>query len=136
MSAVAIKLRPVVAFREFPFGTVGDPSMREYMAPAGDEHEADNVAYLRSGHVLGYPMNADLPDWFDATRRANPLIGGNPLGGVTPMTDGVWVWPAGLICFVERYHVALPDEFRRHAAEHDWLIHKRAVEQGRYDYEY
>lgn len=136
MSAVAIELQPVVAFREFPFGTIRDPSMREFMAAGAWDGEADVLAYLRSGHILGHPMSANLPDWFDPANRANPLIDGKPLGGVTPMTDGVWVWPAGLIYFVEKYHVLLPHDFLHRAAKYDWLIDKLAVEQGRYEYEY
>ena len=136
MSAAMIKLQPVVAFREFPFGTIHDPSMREFTAPVPGEHQPAVLAYLRSGHILGYPMNADLPDWFDPSNRANPIIDGSPLGGVTPMTDGVWVWPAGLIYFVERYHVILSQEFLDHAARNDWLVDKQTVGHGEYDYDY
>ena len=136
MSATTIHLQPLVAFREFPFGTIHDPSMRESVAPAPREQEATALAYLRSGYILGYPMSADLPDCFDPTRRANPIIDGSPLGGVTPMTDGTWFWPAGLIYFVERYHVTLPQNFLDHAAKNDWLVNKATVRQGLYDYEY
>ena len=38
---LTIRLKPVVRFREFPFGTAQDPSMREAMSPRpwqGQEH--------------------------------------------------------------------------------------------------
>src|ERR1043166_9688833 len=104
----AVKLKPVVRFREFPFGTVTDPSMREFMA-AEPWPDSDKVlAYLKSGLILAYPMGADLTDWFDPPHRANPVIGGQRLGGATPLTDGEWFWYAGLIHFVEKYNVVLP----------------------------
>ncbi len=136
MVTAIVKLKPIVRFREFPFGTVHDPSMREFLAavPAADEDRL--LAYLRSGHVLAIPMGADLPDWFDRADRANPLIGGQREGGATPMTDGVWFWPAGLIHFVEKYHVRLPREFMEYAAEHGWQVDRERVRQGSYEYDY
>jgi hypothetical protein len=132
----AVKLRPVVRFREFPFGTMSDPSMREFMAALPRENEAEVVAYLKSGLILAYPMGADLLDWFDRPARANPTVEGKALGGTTPMTDGQWFWYAGLIAFIEKYHVRLPDEFVEHARQQGWCVNKEAVPRRRYDYSY
>lgn len=133
---VVVRLRPVVRFREFPFGTAGDPSMREFMGNEPGPSQAMVLDYLRAGHILAYPLGADLPDWFDRPNRANPLVGGKPLGGVTPMTDGAWLWPAGLIHFVEKYNVRLADEFLEHAARQGWQIDQEVVGRGSYDYDY
>jgi hypothetical protein len=136
MPQTIVKLKPIVHFREFPFGTIHDPSMREFTSPQPWEHQQRVLEYLRSGHILAYPMGGDLPDWFDRGKRANPVIGGRPEGCVTPLTDGVWFWPAGLIYFIEQYNVRLPQEFIDHAARANWQIDKGAVAAGQYDYDY
>src|SRR4051812_13540314 len=109
----AVQLRPVVRFREFPFGTAHDPSMREAMSPGPWEQQEQVLEYLRSGLILGITMGADLTDWFAPSEKANPVIEGYGVGGTTEMTDGIWFWYAGLIHFVEKYHVRLPEEFVR-----------------------
>ncbi len=136
MPQTIIKLKPIVHFREFPFGTIHDPSIRESAAPQPWEHQQQVLDYLRSGHILAFPMGADLPDWFDRTKRANPTIATGIEGGVTPLTDGVWFWPAGLIYFVEQYNVRLPQEFIDHAVRNNWQIDKEAVSRGEYDYDF
>jgi|ERR1043165_2898221 hypothetical protein len=136
METTTVKLKPVVHFREFPFGTIHDPSMREFVTAEPWPNQDNVLEYLRSGHILGYPMGADLADWIDPVSRANPIIEGRRLGGVTPMTDGVWFWPAGLIYFIEKYHVVVPAEFIEHAATNNWHVDKELVRQGIYDYEY
>ena len=133
---VAVKLKPVVRFREFPFGTMKDPSMKEFMASAPWPRQEKVLDYLRSGLVLAYPMGADLMDWFDRPQRANPLIAGEPLGGVTPLTDGEWFWNAGLIHFVEKYNVRVPDEYIEHAARNEWKVNKDSIPSLLYDFSY
>jgi hypothetical protein len=81
-------------------------------------------------------MGADLPDWFDPSQRANPMIDGGRLGGVTPMTDGVWFWPAALIYFIEKYNVRVPSEFLDHSASQGWRVNKDQVSRGSYAYDY
>ncbi|HEX5273045.1 MAG TPA: hypothetical protein VFW33_21255 [Gemmataceae bacterium] len=131
------RLKTLVHFREFPFGMAPAPSMREFMASEPWEHQAEVVAYLRSGHVLGYVMGGGVPDWFDPTcRRANPIVDGKVEDGATPMTDGVWFWPAALIYFVEKYNVRLPQEFIEHAARNGWRVDREAVARGVYDYDF
>ena len=82
-----VSLKPEVRFRELPFGTATDPSMREYVAPQPWEHQDKVVEYLRSGLVLGVTLGADLTDWFDPRQKANPVLEGGPEGGTTEMTD-------------------------------------------------
>src|SRR5438128_3298470 len=77
----AVRLKPVVRFREFPFGTASDPSMREFMAPEPREDQTKVLAYLRSGVILGVTMGADLTDRFDYPNKANPIIDGRAEGG-------------------------------------------------------
>jgi hypothetical protein len=126
----------VVRFREFPFGSIDDPSMRDFMAAEPRPCEDKVLEYLRSGYIFAYPMGADLTDWFGRTRKANVLIEGKVVGGTTPMTDGVWFWPAGLIHFIERYHVPVPQEFIDHAARNNWRVNTEVVREGVYDCDY
>jgi hypothetical protein len=131
-----VLLKPVVRFREFPFGTETDRSMREATAPQLREHQTELLEYLRSGLILGVTLGADLTDWFDPPRKANPMIEGRYVGGTTEMTDGLWFWYAGLIHFVETYNVQLPDEFVRHAARQGWRVNKDRIPPYRYDCSY
>jgi hypothetical protein len=136
VQAVTTRLKAVVHFREFPFGTAYDPSMKEFFSPGPWEMQDKVPAYLRGGYVLGYLMGADLPDPFDPGARANPLIEGKLEGGANPMTDGTWFWPAGLIYFVEKYNLRLPQEFVEHAAATGWRVDREAVARGLYEYDY
>ncbi len=131
-----VRLKSVVRFREFPFGTADDPSMRDYMAEAPWPDRDKVLDYLRSGVIYAYPMGADLTDRFDYPNKANPIIDARAVGGTTEMTDGEWFWFAGLIHFVEKYNVRLPEEFLRHAAAHGWRVAKEAVPAADYRYSY
>lgn len=132
----AVNLKPVVRFREFPFGTADDPSLREFLASEPWENQAEVVAYLKSGLVLAYPMGADLADCVDRDRRANPLVEGRRLGGATPLTDGEWFWHAGLIHYIENYNVRVPQVFVEHAARNGWRVNKDAIPLCPYDFSY
>jgi hypothetical protein len=137
MSATAtILLRPVVRFREFPFGTATDASLRDFLAEAPWPHQEEVLAYLRSGLVLGVTMGADLTDWLDPSHKANPLIEGRPEGGTTEMTDGTWFWYAGLIYFVEKYNLRLAEEFIQHAARNNWRVDRERIPVANYDCSY
>lgn len=129
-------LKPVIRCREFPFGTVDDPSMRAFMAPEPWPHQEQVLQYLRSGLILGVTMGADLADWFDRPQKANPLIEGQAVGGTTEMTDGVWFWYAGLIHFIEKYNVRVPEEFIQHAARNGWRVNKDRIPPAHYDCSY
>jgi hypothetical protein len=131
-----VNLKPAVHFREFPFGTITDPSMREFMSDKPWPDQDKMLEYLRSGHILALPMGASLTDWFDRPRKANPIINGQVEGGTTPMGDGVWFWCAGLIYFVEKYNVRLPQEFVQHAAEQGWRVTRPLDKDSRYTYSY
>ncbi len=63
-------LKPVVYFREYPFGVASDPGMREFASATPQADESSILDYSRRGHVPGRPMGADLPDWFDRSRLA------------------------------------------------------------------
>lgn len=134
--AVAVKLKPVVRFREFPLGTKADPSMRDFLAAQPYKNQAFALSYLRSGLILAHPMGADVSDCFDRTQRANPTVDGKPLGGATPLTDGEWFWYAALIHYVEKYNTCLPPAFLHHAEQQGWRLNREAIPRCRYDFSY
>jgi len=78
--------------------------------------EPDHVltAYLRGGHVLetfrGY-------SWCRLECGVAFELMGN-----ADLTDGTWVWPEGLVHYVEEHGVALPDEFVRLAQYHRGVV--------------
>jgi hypothetical protein len=131
-----LKLKPVVRFCEFPFGMASDPSMREFMVDQPWESQREAVAYLCSGHILGYLMGSRLRDHFDRTSYADVIVNGGREGGLTPLTDGTYFWPAGLAYFVERYNVRLPQEFLDHAASNGWKVDEARASRGYFDYDY
>lgn len=110
------------------------------MKEAMQEHPWPNqeklLQYLRSGHVLGLPMGADLADPFDRPNKANVIIQGEILGGATPMTDGEWFWYAGLIHFIDKYNVRVPQEFLDHAVAQNWRVKADLRQDCQYDYSY
>jgi hypothetical protein len=110
--------------------------MREFMAAQPWEDQDKVLAYLRSGLILGVTMGADLTDWFDRPNKANPVVAGQRRGGVTEMTDGIWFWYAGLIHFIQKYNVRVPEEFVHHAAQHGWQVDKTTIPPARYDCSY
>src|SRR5205823_10804133 len=99
-------------------------------------HQEQVLQYLRSGLILGVTMGADLTDWLDRSRKANPLLEGQPEGGTTEMTDGTWFWYAGLIYFIERYNVRVPEEFIEHAARNNWKVDREQIPPANYDCSY
>jgi hypothetical protein len=135
-TAQRTRLKPIVQFREYPFGTPHDPSMREFMASAPWPDQDRVLDYLRSGWIVAILMAGSMIDWFDPGKHANPLINGEPLGGMIPLTDGTYFWPAGLIYFIEKYNVTVPQGFVDHAARNGWRIDVDAVSQGHYDFDY
>jgi hypothetical protein len=130
------QLKPVVRFREFPFGTAADPSMRDFIAERPRPMQDKVLEYLRSGRVVSLVMGGDLTDWLDRPYKANPHINGRREGGVTPLTDGVWFWPAGLIHFIEKYNLPVPQEFVEHAARQNWQVNVELDSNCRYDWSY
>ena len=38
------------------------------------------------------------------------------------MTDGHWAWPDDLPAYVQKYHLALPEQFVQHARANNWQV--------------
>jgi hypothetical protein len=131
-----VRLRLVVRFREFPFGTVGDPSLCEFVSERPWQDQENVLSYLRSGYVFAIPIGGGARDHIDPSQRANPVVDGRGLAGCTEMTDGEWFWYAALIHYVERYNLRLPEEFVECARRHGWRVHKDGLPPARYEWSY
>ena len=81
-------------------------------------------------------MGSRLRDHFDRTSYASVVVNGRVTGGLTPLTDGTYFWPAALGYFVERYNVRLPQEFLDHAASNGWKVDEARASRGYFDYDY
>ena len=131
-----IKLHAIVRFREFPLGTIDDPSLREFVAERPWPDQDNVIYYLRSGYIYAIPIGGGARDHLDPSQRANPEIDGRMVAACTEMTDGEWYWPAALIYYVEKYNLRLPAEFVAHAAQHGWRVNKEAVPPAHYECSY
>jgi hypothetical protein len=110
--------------------------MRDFLADRPWPLQEQVLGYLRSGLILGVTMGADLTDWLECSRKANPVIEGQAVGGTTEMTDGTWFWYAGLIYFIDRYNLRVPDEFIQHAARNNWSVDRERIPAVNYDCSY
>lgn len=91
------------------------PNPADLVRPDWDPMEsAAVVAYLRSGREW-IRFNGWSYCRFDCGITPREL-------GDQDLTDGVWVWPEGLVHYVEVHSVRLPDEFIRHMREREWRL--------------
>ena len=69
------------------------------------------LRYLRSGHThkcyLGFSYCRFGCEWIE---------------GTSCITDGTWVWPEGLVHYVDVHRVPLPDEFLATMRRHLWRV--------------
>jgi hypothetical protein len=88
-------------------------SIYDAVRPDAEPEEEDICEYLNSGIPL-----------FDVMESTRDVISGDSYikGGPSLLTDGTWVWREDLQYYVKRYHVALPEEFIRHARESGFRV--------------
>lgn len=107
-----MKLKRVGFFQELDHGDPDGPKLVDSVGrPQPDEQEI--VRYLRNGLLLvGCPgLVNDVLD-----------TGTGPIGSPDILTDGEWAWPGDLPYYVEKYHVALPDEFVQHVRQSNFKM--------------
>jgi hypothetical protein len=88
-------------------------SIHDAVRPSGEPDEDALIGYLRSGIRLADIMES-TPDVISNDRHIT--------GGSSILTDGEWVWRVDLAYYVERYHVALDEEFVKHARSAGYRI--------------
>jgi len=108
----SILLKRAGFFRELSHGDPQGPSLRLSQQSYASEHETSLLNYLT--HGVAYIVSPG-PTW-------DVLDESGPVGTGTVLTDGEWAWPDDLIHYLEKYHVALPDEFVEHAIANHWHV--------------
>jgi hypothetical protein len=98
-------LRKVGFFRELRHGDPDGPSLEMARSQLGLSERSRIALYLRGGGVVA-TTGTLVGDYFD--RRASGVA------TAEVRTDGIWVWPADLAFYVEKYGVGLPSEFLQH----------------------
>lgn len=116
---------PVGFFFELKHGRANGPSLRAATREKGRPGESRIAAYLRTAPILLHALGP-VKDVFEPK--------GDFIGAPNIRTDGVYAWPEDLGYYVERYHVALPDDFLSHLAAAKWTapieVDTSAVEVG------
>jgi len=98
-------------FRELKHGRADGPSLREAMRDKGKPGESRIAAYLRTAPILCHALGP-VTDVFEPK--------GDYICAPNIHTDGAYAWPEDLAYYVERYHVALPEDFLSHLATAKW----------------
>ena len=99
-----------------------DPVKLARLAVQSDP-DPDVITYLRSGKVFevwrGY-SHCRFRCGVSATKM-----------GDRDLTDGVWIWPEGLVHYVEAHHVPLPAEFVATAQAHHGEVPETVIDRTR-----
>jgi hypothetical protein len=91
------------------------PSIRDLVRPDAHPMEHLILSYLRTGlgHCVGAAKKRDvLVEKWQYLPEATGRI----------LTDGEWAWPEELAYYVEKYHVALAEEFISWMANNKWRV--------------
>ncbi len=82
------------------------PSIYDVMRDEPQAHKEILLTYLKKGKVTAL-----------APGSLRDVVSGETLYHPTCYTDGAYCWRSDLIHYVEKYNVALPDDFVRHVLE-------------------
>ena len=107
--------RKVGFFRE---KDVGDPSLPSI-------HDAvRSTPHPEAERIIDYLINGVRDEVLFCGCHVPDILAPDDSFCVVPglVTDGVWLWPAGLAYYVRKYHVALPDEFIAHMKTNGWIL--------------
>jgi hypothetical protein len=106
-------LRYVGNFIELGYDDYSDaPSLAATRGKRREGNTAALVAYLNAGITLVFAPGFDQ----------DVLDGKSDAGSSSIATDGTYAWPRTLAYYVERYDVALPDDFEKHVAGNRWRV--------------
>lgn len=108
-----IKVVPIGYFRELRHGMPSGPVLVDAVNKGdfrGDKQAL--LEYLRSGLVYAASPGIGI-DVLDPS--------GGVSGSIHALTDGRWIWPADLAFYVEKYDVALPEQFLEDLRSRRWM---------------
>jgi len=91
------------------------PDIRRAVQPGWRMEEREKIlAYLRQGHLYCA--------YFGYSSCRFQCRGTYSILGTAELTDGEWVWPDGLVHYIERHGVILPEEFVAGASARNWTV--------------
>ncbi len=99
-----------VLFEFFTMDTSAIPRLKTYVQSDAQPNEQKIVSYLANGTTLLVSPGVER-DIIDPNKIAGPQH---------ILTDGVWVWPAVGVHYVNAYHIKLPDDFVNHMYNNEW----------------
>jgi hypothetical protein len=109
-----LKLR-VLGYWKGPYEDKRLPDPRTLVASHWDEETRDRVVqYLRSGRLFSTELGYS---WC----RFKCGISDEKMGS-REYTDGIWVWPEGLVHYLINHNIQLPDEFVEYAKSCHWSM--------------
>ncbi|MEZ4399058.1 MAG: hypothetical protein R3B06_03520 [Kofleriaceae bacterium] len=108
-------------FRELIHGDEGGASLIDLRQAVALMGEGRIVEYLRKG----VPLIVSPGVVYDV------LDGEGPIGTGAILTDGEWAWPDDLAYYLEKYHVALPEDFVNWVVERGYEVENLSQEQLR-----
>lgn len=108
----------LIGYWQNPF-TYDWPDVNDFVDPDWDPDERQlTIGYLRAGAVA-------RRFWGASTCR---LCGQE--NGREELTDGEWLWPDGLVHYLEAHDVRLPAEFVAHARERDGKVLEEEIDRS------
>jgi len=117
------KLKTAGFYREISYGEPHGESIFAVLDKGDPSLQKKIIAYLQAGHT--YVCAPGLSQ--DVTVPEDDIV----TGSIAIMSDGIWTWPKELIYYVEKYNVALPEDFVAFIQSQNWQVSKAAEE---YDY--
>jgi len=107
------KLQHVGFFRELPYGDPNGLSISSLLSEINLDEKQKIVSYLKSGVacVVSPGLSRDV---LSENR--------NIIGSLSLLTDGIFLWPADLAHYVEKYSVGIPQEFQENMKGNAWVV--------------
>ena len=90
------------------------PHPKEVITQWDPDHKIKVLRYLVSGKILREYMG------FSYCRFRNGLPPQQM--GSRDLTDGHWVWPDGLLVYLDRYNIDLPNQFLKYIEDHAYTV--------------
>lgn len=104
-------------YKEMPHGDDTDQSIFEHIHRKIDNK--DKICdYLRNGYVLA-ACGSVVKDIICPEKGV--------IGSPDDITDGIWIWPADLVYYVENYDLQLDEGFIKHMAKQSWSVSKDLI---------
>ena len=120
-----MRLKQAGFFKELKHGDglQDEPSIHTQLLDGLRLEKENIVAYLEAGSVYAVAAGVTF-DYFQLPQR-------HIIGGLTLLTDGIWLWPSDLAYYMRHYQVAVPYALVAHMKTQGWRPPQLTVEELR-----